>query len=75
MQIYGTILFIRFTWDQTSTELSNILDYQTVPTLASVLTGSFLLLLLYLRCTLKQRSIPFGYLLDLLVHGDQGPLL
>jgi hypothetical protein len=34
--------------------------------------GNCLLLLLYLGCTTNQRSIPFGYLLQLLVQGHQG---
>jgi hypothetical protein len=35
----------------------------------------FLLLLLYLGYTTNQRSIPFRYLLHLLVQGHQGPIL
>jgi len=34
-----------------------------------------LFLLLYLGCTTNWRSIPFAYLLQLLVLGNQGPLL
>lgn len=44
-------------------------DYQTV------CMGNHLLLLLYLGCTPKQRSIPLGYLLHLLAQGRQRPLL
>jgi hypothetical protein len=34
-----------------------------------------LLLLLYLDCTTNHRSVPFGYLLHLLVQGHQCPVL
>jgi hypothetical protein len=37
--------------------------------------GNFLLLLLYLDCITNQSSIPFGYLLHLLVQGHQGPFV
>jgi hypothetical protein len=50
-------------------------DYQMVPIQTEALAGNFVLLLLYLGCTNNQRSIPFGYLLHLLVQGHQGPLL
>lgn len=52
--------------DRTGAELLNVLDYQTVPTLPEVLKGNFLLLLLHFGCTINQRSIPSGYLLQLL---------
>jgi len=39
-----------------------------------ILTGNFLLLLLHLGYTTKQKNIPCKYLLQLLVHGQQGPL-
>ena len=32
-------------------------------------------MLLYLGCTIYQKSVPFGYLLHLLVKGQQGPVL
>jgi hypothetical protein len=35
----------------------------------------FLVLLLHLGCTSNQRSIPFGYLLHLLVQGHKCPLV
>jgi hypothetical protein len=53
----------------------NILDYQRVHILIYVLTGSLLLLLLYLGCTTNQRSVPFVYLFSLLIQGHQGPRL
>jgi len=37
-----------------------------------ILTGNILLLLLYLGCKNNQRSIEFGYFLQLLVLGSQG---
>ena len=40
-----------------------------------LLTGNCLLLPLNLGCTTNQRSISVGYLLQLLVHSHQGPLL
>jgi hypothetical protein len=61
----------QFAWDQTSAELSNTLDYQTV----QVLTGNYFLLLLYFGCTINQRNIPYGCLLHLLVQHHQSPLL
>jgi hypothetical protein len=45
------------------------------PILTRVVRDNFLLLLLSLCCITDQRSIPFGYLLNLLVQGCQGPLL
>jgi hypothetical protein len=63
------IPLIQHPWDSTGTGLSNIPDYRTVPILTKVLTNNFSLLLLYLGCTTNQRSIPFGYLLHLLVEG------
>lgn len=36
-----------------------------------VLTGNFLLLLIYMVCTTNHRSILFGYLCDLLVQGHR----
>jgi len=53
------ILLIWHPWDLTVARLSNILDYQTVPILTSVITGIFLLLLIYLDCTTNVRSIYF----------------
>jgi len=35
----------------------------------------FLVLLLHLGCTTNQRSIPFGYLLQLLAQGHKCPLV
>jgi hypothetical protein len=55
--------------------LLNILNYQIVLILTKVLTGNFLLLLLYLGYTTDQCSTPFGHLHYLLVLGLQGPLL
>lgn len=52
---------IWFMWHPTGAKLSNILDYWLVATLTEVLTHNFLLLLIHLDCTTKQRSIPFGY--------------
>jgi len=43
----------------------------TVLVLTWALTDNFLVLLLYLCCTTKQRSIPFGYFLHLMVQGHQ----
>ena len=40
-----------------------------------VLTGNFLLPLLYMDCITNQRTIPFGYLLYLQVQGHQDPFL
>jgi len=64
------IIFIQWT----GAKLSNILDYQTEPTLTYVLSDNFLLLLLHVRCTTDQTSFTFGYLY-LLAQGHQGPLL
>jgi hypothetical protein len=72
---YSIILLSQHPWDWTGAGLSNIPDYQTVHTLTKVLTGNFLLLFLYLGCVTNQRSIPFGFLLQLLVEGCQGPFL
>jgi hypothetical protein len=47
---------------------------QAEPILTEVLTD-VLLVLLYLGCTANQGSIPFGYLLHLLVQGHQGSIL
>ena len=41
--------------------------YQTVLILTKVLAHNFSLLILYLGCKTKKKSIPFGYLLQLLV--------
>jgi hypothetical protein len=38
-----------------------------------VLPSNFLLLLSHFGCTTDQRSIPFGYLLNLLAQGHQSP--
>lgn len=46
-------------------KLSNILHFETVPILTTVLTDNFLLLLLYLSCTTIPTNIPFGYLLQI----------
>jgi len=40
------------------------MDYQMVPILTYVLTGNFVLLLLYFGLYNCQRGIPFGYLLQ-----------
>jgi len=45
-----------------------------VPILTYVLAGNFFLLLLYLGYITNQNSIPFGYLLILLVEGQQSPV-
>lgn len=60
------MIAIQFTWDQTAAKLLNVMDYQMVPILTYeyVLTGNFVLLLLYLELYNYQRSIPFGYLLQ-----------
>jgi hypothetical protein len=39
-------------WDWTGALLSNILDYQTVHILTYIRAGNFLLLLMYLGCTI-----------------------
>jgi hypothetical protein len=72
--IYDKILLLHLAW--TGTKLSNILDYQMVPTLMWVSTHNVLLLLLHLgcTCTTNQKTIPFGYLHSL-VQDQQGPLL
>ena len=54
-------------------QITNNPGYLMVPTLTWVLAVKFLLLL-YFGCTTNQRSIPFGFLLHLLVQGH-GPLL
>lgn len=46
-----------------------------LPILTKVLTGNFLLLLLYLGCTTNQGSISFGYICNLLVLGHHGPFV
>jgi hypothetical protein len=54
-------------WDRRGAKLSNVLDYQMVPIPTQVLTGNFLLLLLYLDCTTgvfhpsSANSGPSGY--------------
>jgi len=72
--IYSRILLTQLTQDWADTELSNILDYQMVTILTWVLTHNFFvtapILGLY-NC----KSIPFGYLLQLLVQGYEGLLL
>ena len=40
-----------------------------------LLQAMSLLLLLYFGCTTDHRSIPYGYLLHVLVQGHQGPIL
>jgi len=55
------MIVIQFAWDQTAAKL---LNYQMVPIPTYVLTGNFVLLLLYLGLYNYQRSIPFGYLLQ-----------
>ena len=52
--MYSKTPLIWLTQDWTGAELSNIPDYQTVPVLTYVLTGTFLLLLLYFGCTTDQ---------------------
>jgi hypothetical protein len=54
---------------------NTFLDYRTVPILSLVFTGNFLLPLLYLGHTTNQRSIPLGYLLNLLVQCHWSPCL
>jgi hypothetical protein len=54
-------------------QIMDILDYHILPIMTQVLTGKFLLLLLYLDSTAVQSSIPFRYLLYLLVRGHKGP--
>lgn len=68
---YNKIPLNKSTWGWTGAELMNIPDYQIISILAQVLTGNYLLLLLYsyLGCTTNQRVIPFVYLLHLLVQG------
>jgi hypothetical protein len=58
---YSKTPLIWFTWHPTGAKPSNILDYRLVATMTDVLTRNFLLLLIHLDCTTKQRSIPFGY--------------
>lgn len=53
--------------DRSGARLSNIPNYQTIPTLTEVLTSKFVLLIPYLGCKTNHRSILFGYLLQLLV--------
>jgi len=55
---YSNIPLIWLAWNQTGAKLLFILDYQVIPVLRWVLTGNFLLLLLYLSCTTNQRNIP-----------------
>ena len=60
---YSKIPLIQPTQNQRGGELSNILDYQTVSTLISVisvLAGNYLFLLLYLGCTTKLKIIPIA---------------
>jgi hypothetical protein len=47
---------------------------KTVPLLTNVLAGNLLLLVLCSGYTTNHRSIPYGYLLQLLVQGNQGPV-
>ena len=64
-------MLIRLTWGYTGAE---ILEYSSLSgsmLLTYVPTGSFMLLLLFLGCATNLRSIPFGYLLHLLVQGHQ----
>jgi len=62
---YSKIPFTWLAWHPTGAKLSNILDYQLVPTLTKVLIGNFLLLPLHLVCTTKQRCIPCGHLISI----------
>jgi len=39
---YREISLVWRAWDQTNTRLSDIMDYQTAPTLTNVLTGNLL---------------------------------
>jgi hypothetical protein len=48
----------QLTWDWTGAESLNIPDYLIVPILTQVLTGIFLLLLLYLSLTTDYRHTP-----------------
>jgi hypothetical protein len=52
-----------------------VLNDQTVPIPAYVLTGNFLFLPLNLGCISNQRSTPIRYLLQLLGQGHQVSLL
>ena len=74
--LYSSFFLVWHPWDQTGAELSYTPYYQTVPILTLVLpTGYFLLLILYLGCTINHRSFPLGYLLQLLVQACQDPFL
>jgi hypothetical protein len=54
---YSRIPLIQHLQDQTGARLSNILDYETVTTLTQILTGNFLLLLLYLEAAQLNRGV------------------
>lgn len=53
--------------NQIGARLWNITDYYILPVLTLVLSGIYLLLLVYLGCTANQKNSPFEYLLRLLV--------
>ena len=72
--VYSRIHLIQHPHDWTGAGLSNCaLSDSACTALTSYMW--FLLLLLYMGCTTNQRSIPFGYHLQLLVQGHQCPLL
>ena len=76
--IYSKLALIQFTQKWTGAELSNIPDYQTVSILVSVISvpaGNYLFLLQSLGCKPIWGLFHLHYLLHLLVHGDQDPLL
>lgn len=60
--MYSKIQLIHLERNQERAKLLNILNYEMVPILTQVLTGNFLLLLLYLGSTTNRRSMSF-YLL------------
>jgi hypothetical protein len=66
---------IQHTQDPIDARISKLLNNQMVPILMEVPMGNFLSMPLYLDCTTIQGSIPFGYLLHLLVKGHNHPLL
>jgi hypothetical protein len=53
-KIYSKSPLIQLTWSQTGAKLSNILYYWVVPVLNKVLTGNYLLLLLYFGCIINK---------------------
>jgi len=69
------ITYVIISFNPTSMELDKCRSSHSAYTDLKVPIGNFLLLLLYMDCTTNKRSIPFGYLLQLLVQGYQGPFL